>query len=221
MYKTFFKRTLDIVCSFILLIVLAPIILIFTILLVISNHGSPFFIQRRPGKDEKIFKIVKFKTMTDAKDQQGKPLPDKDRLTKIGSLVRKLSIDELPQLFNVFIGDMSFIGPRPLLEKYLPFYNKFERKRHQVRPGITGLAQVNGRNVILWEDRIKLDVQYAENLTLQTDLEIILKTIKNVLSKKDIAVVPSEMGRVTLDVRRDPKNIGLYDENGFPIIKNQ
>lgn len=221
MYKSFFKRLIDFIGSLFLLIILSPIIIIFTIILTVANKGSAFFIQERPGKNEKIFKIIKFKTMNDKKDSNGKLLSDKDRLTKVGSIVRRLSIDELPQLLNVLKGDMSFIGPRPLLIKYLPYYNDFERKRHLVRPGITGLAQVNGRNLILWEDRINMDVQYAENLSLLMDIKVIGKTVKNVLSSKDIQVVPSEMGRVTLDVRRDPKNAGLYDNNGLPIKKTE
>lgn len=220
MYKYFFKNTIDFIGSFVLLLVVSPLLVIVTIALFFANNGKPFFIQARPGKNEKIFKIVKFKTMNDNKDIDGKLLSDKERLTKIGKFVRKTSLDELPQLFNIVKGDMSFLGPRPLLVKYLPYYNDFERKRHNVRPGITGLAQVNGRNLILWEDRIRLDVEYAENLTFLMDLKIIKKTIVNVLSSKDVAVVPSEMGRVTLDVRRDPKNKGIYDENGIKIIKD-
>ena len=219
MYK-YIKRLLDFVTSFGLVLLLFPIILFFTIFLSIANKGSAFFIQRRPGKNEKIFKIIKFKTMNDKRDANGKLLSDKERITKIGSFVRKASIDELPQLFNVLKGDMSFIGPRPLLEKYLPYYTDFERKRHLVRPGITGLSQVNGRNFIMWVDRIKLDVEYSENLSFNMDLKLIFQTIKNVINRKDIQTVPSEMGRVTLDVRRDPKNKGLYDENGLPIKKH-
>lgn len=218
MYK-YIKRLLDFIVSLILILLVLPIIVFFFVFLAIANGGSAFFIQRRPGKNEKIFKIIKFKTMTDKKDATGKLLPDADRITKIGSFVRKTSIDEIPQLFNVLKGDMSFIGPRPLLERYLPYYNDFERKRHLVRPGITGLSQVNGRNFIMWVDRIKLDVEYAENLSFSQDVKIVFQTINNVINRKDIQAVPSEMGRVTLDVRRDPKNKGLYDENGLPIKK--
>ncbi|WP_084626010.1 sugar transferase [Flavobacterium soli] len=220
MYKYFFKNIIDFIGSFVLLLVVSPLLIVVTIALFFANNGKPFFIQERPGKNEKIFKIVKFKTMNDNKDIDGNLLSDKERLTKIGKFVRKTSLDELPQLFNIVKGDMSFLGPRPLLVKYLPYYNDFERKRHNVRPGITGLAQVNGRNLILWEDRIRLDVEYAENLTFLMDLKIIKKTIVNVLNSKDVAVVPSEMGRVTLDVRRDPKNKGIYDDNGIKIIKD-
>jgi undecaprenyl phosphate N,N'-diacetylbacillosamine 1-phosphate transferase len=216
---SYIKRLLDFSSSLVLIIVLLPVILFFFVFLKLVNGGSAFFIQRRPGKNENIFKIIKFKTMTDEKDENGQLLPDKERITKIGSFVRKTSIDEIPQLFNILKGDMSFIGPRPLLEKYLPFYNEFERKRHLVRPGITGLSQVNGRNFIMWVDRIKLDVEYAANRTFLKDAQIVLQTIRNVINRKDIQEVPSEMGRVTLDVRRDPKNNGLYDENGLPIKK--
>jgi undecaprenyl phosphate N,N'-diacetylbacillosamine 1-phosphate transferase len=216
---SYIKRLLDFSTSLVLIIVLLPVILFFFVFLKLVNGGSAFFIQRRPGKNENIFKIIKFKTMTDEKDENGQLLPDKERITKIGSFVRKTSIDEIPQLFNILKGDMSFIGPRPLLEKYLPFYNEFERKRHLVRPGITGLSQVNGRNFIMWVDRIKLDVEYAANRTFLKDAQIVLQTIRNVINRKDIQEVPSEMGRVTLDVRRDPKNNGLYDENGLPIKK--
>lgn len=221
MYKSFFKNFIDRLISFVLLLLLSPVLLIVSLFLFFANKGTPFFVQERPGKDEKIFRIVKFKTMNDDTDQDGKLLPDSQRLTKIGRIVRKTSIDELPQLYNIFKGDMSFIGPRPLLVKYLPYYNEYERKRHTVRPGITGLSQVNGRNLILWEDRIKMDVEYAENISLQMDLKIVGSTIANVLMRKDVAVVPSEMGRVTLDVRRDPKNKGKYDENGLPIEQNK
>jgi len=221
MYRTIIKGLIDKVASFALLVILAPAIIIVTILLFIANKGAPFFIQKRPGKNEKIFNLVKFKTMNDKKNEIGELLPDKDRLTYMGKIIRKTSIDELPQLFNVLKGDMSFIGPRPLLVKYLPFYTDFERKRHKVRPGITGLSQVNGRNLILWDDRIKMDVEYAENISFMMDVKILFSTIMNVIHRKDIMVVPAEMGRVTLDIRRDPKNAGKYDNNGFLIDNNQ
>ncbi len=179
---------LDFFVSLFALLVLSPIIIIATLLLTIVNNGKPFFLQKRPGKNEKIFSIIKFKTMTDKKDSNGKLLPDSDRLTSIGKIVRKTSIDEIPQLFNVIKGDMSIIGPRPLLPQYLPYYTDKERQRHQVRPGITGLAQVNGRNFLDWEPRLQFDVQYVNTVSLKVDFDIFLKTIYKVLASKDIAV---------------------------------
>ncbi|TNJ46472.1 sugar transferase [Tamlana fucoidanivorans] len=187
-YKTFIKPVLDFLVSFIAILLLSPIIIIATIGLTLANHGKPFFIQNRPGKNERIFKIIKFKTMTDTTDANGNLLPDADRLTAIGKIVRKTSIDEIPQLFNVLKGDMSIIGPRPLLPQYLPYYTEEERKRHWVKPGITGLAQVNGRNFLDWEPRLKLDVEYVKTVSFKVDLSIFLKTIYKVLASKDIAV---------------------------------
>jgi undecaprenyl phosphate N,N'-diacetylbacillosamine 1-phosphate transferase len=160
MYRILFKRFFDIIFSMALIFVLLPFIMVITFILSIVNNGKPFFVQERPGKNEKIFRVIKFKTMTDKRSSDGKLLPDKQRLTKIGRFIRKTSLDELPQLFNILAGNMSFIGPRPLLVNYLPYYNEFERKRHNVRPGITGLAQVNGRNFILWEkkDRTRCNI---------------------------------------------------------------
>ena len=221
MYRTVFKSLIDKFASLLLLLILSPILFFVTILLFISNKGTPFFIQERPGKGEKIFRIVKFKTMNDKKGVTGELLPDKDRLTFVGKIVRKISLDELPQLYNILKGDMSFIGPRPLLVKYLPYYTNFERQRHNVKPGITGLSQINGRNLILWDDRVKLDVKYAESLSFMMDIKIVLSTILNILRLKDIMVVPADMGRVTLDIRRDPQNAGKYDNNGFLIENNQ
>lgn len=190
LYKLIFKRFLDFVASLVVLILLSPIFLAVTILLGIANKGSPFFFQQRPGKNEKIFKIIKFKTMNDAKDSDGNLLPDAERLTKVGNFIRKTSLDEIPQLINVIKGDMSLIGPRPLLVSYLDLYDEFEKQRHNVRPGITGWAQVNGRNAIDWETKFKLDVYYVENLSLWLDIKIALKTIKNVLISKDISIQP-------------------------------
>lgn len=186
-YKNTFKRLFDLVISIIMLTVLSPILIIATILLFFANNGKPFFFQKRPGKNEKIFNIIKFKTMTDKKDANGKLLPDSQRLTTIGKFVRKASIDEIPQLFNVLKGDMSIIGPRPLLPEYLPYYTTTEKIRHQVRPGITGLAQVNGRNYLEWNPRLKLDVEYVENVSLKLDFNILMKTVYKVLASKDIA----------------------------------
>ncbi len=186
-YKNTFKRLFDLVISIIMLTVLSPILIIATILLFFANNGKPFFFQKRPGKNEKIFNIIKFKTMTDKKDANGSLLPDSQRLTTIGKFVRKASIDEIPQLFNVLKGDMSIIGPRPLLPEYLPYYTTTEKIRHQVRPGITGLAQVNGRNYLEWNPRLKLDVEYVENMSLKLDVHILMKTVYKVLASKDIA----------------------------------
>lgn len=176
------------------LLVIWPILLVIYIWLTIANKGAgAIFYQERPGKDEKIFRVMKFKSMTDERGADGNLLPDSQRLTKVGKFVRSTSIDELPQLINVLKGDMSFIGPRPLLPRYLPYYTSRERMRHTVRPGITGLAQVNGRNKMDWDSRLELDAQYVENLSLANDIKIFIKTIINVIKKKDIEVVPSGM----------------------------
>ena len=187
MYKHFFKRLLDILISSIALLCIGWFILLVALFLHFANKGvGAFFFQERPGKDEKIFKVIKFKTMTDERDAEGKLLPDAQRLTKVGKIVRSTSIDELPQLINVFKGDMSLIGPRPLRVHYLPLYSKEQHRRHEVRPGISGWAQVNGRNNISWTEKFKLDVWYVDHCTLWTDIRIIFITIKNVLMRKDI-----------------------------------
>ncbi|MRI62424.1 sugar transferase [Ornithobacterium rhinotracheale] len=193
MYRLFLKRAIDFTASFIGLIVLSPILLVVTILLAIANHGKPFFFQKRPGLNEKIFSIVKFKTMNDKKDAQGNLLPDADRLTSVGKFVRKTSLDEIPQLINVLKGDMSLIGPRPLLPEYLPLYNEEQKKRHLVRPGITGWAQVNGRNAISWEEKFRHDVWYVKNLSFSLDVKIIFLTIEKVFKSEGI----SQEGQVT------------------------
>ena len=194
MYKSFFKRFIDFTIVFVVLLVIWPILLCITIWLHFANKGAgAFFTQERPGKGGKIFKVIKFKTMTDERDANGDLLPDSQRLTKVGKFVRSTSIDELPQLINVLKGDMSLIGPRPLLVKYLPYYTEREQLRHSVRPGITGWAQVHGRNHVLWEQRFEYDVYYVENLTLITDLKILYMTAYNVLKRKDIEVAPNLM----------------------------
>lgn len=191
MYKYFFKRVFDFFISLIALLLIGWLLIIFAIWLHFANKGAgALFFQERPGKDEKIFKIIKFKTMTDERDADGKLLPDAQRLTKVGTIVRKLSIDELPQLINVLKGDMAFIGPRPLLPEYLPWYTEKEKLRHTVRPGISGWAQVNGRNNLSWDEKLALDVYYVEHLSLWMDVRVIFKTIVNVLSHKDVNVVP-------------------------------
>ncbi len=194
MYKKYIKRILDFTLAFIGFMVVSPIFILVTIFLAIANEGKPFFFQVRPGKNEKLFKIIKFKTMNDKKDEQGNLLSDAERLTKVGAIVRKTSLDEIPQLINVIKGDMSLIGPRPLLSRYLPRYNQEQRKRHLVRPGITGWAQVNGRNAIGWNDKFKLDVWYVENISLLLDIKIIFLTIKKVLISEGI----SQDGQATM-----------------------
>lgn len=187
MYKHFFKRLLDIIISGIALLLIGWFLIIVTIFLHFANKGAgAFFFQERPGKDAKIFKVIKFKTMTDERDADGKLLPDEKRLTKVGKFVRSTSVDELPQLINVFKGDMSLIGPRPLLVQYLPLYSPEQARRHEVRPGISGWAQCHGRNAISWTEKFKLDVWYVDHCTLWTDLKVIFITIKNVLMRKDI-----------------------------------
>ena len=187
MYRHFFKRFLDFWISLIVLIIISPILLVITIWLHFANKGAgAFFFQERPGKDAKIFKVIKFKTMTDERDARGNLLPDEQRLTKVGKFVRSTSIDELPQLINVLKGDMALIGPRPLLPQYLPLYSPEQARRHEVRPGISGWAQCHGRNAISWTEKFKLDVWYVDHVSLMTDLKVIFITIKNVLMRKDI-----------------------------------
>lgn len=195
MYKAFGKRLFDVVVAIAALIVLSPIFLLVACLLFIANNKSVFFTQHRPGMSGELFTIIKFKTMRDAYDAYGVPLPDDKRLTKIGALVRKSSLDEIPQLINVLKGDMSLIGPRPLLAEYLPLYSREQAQRHTIRPGITGWAQINGRNGISWEKRFDLDCWYVKNVSFKLDLKIILLTIKNILQRKGI----SQEGHVTME----------------------
>lgn len=203
MYKHFIKRVLDLIISTVALLCMGWFILLIAIFLHFANKGAGvFFYQERPGKDEKIFKIIKFKTMTDERDVAGNLLPDKDRITKVGAVVRKWSIDELPQLINVFKGDMAFIGPRPLLPEYLPWYTEREHLRHTVRPGMSGWAQVKGRNTLSWDEKLALDVYYVEHLSVVMDCRVIVKTIVNVLQHKDVNVVPGlRLGKLD-DVRK-------------------
>ncbi|MBG6129915.1 lipopolysaccharide/colanic/teichoic acid biosynthesis glycosyltransferase [Aquimarina sp. EL_43] len=186
MYKFFIKRSLDFSVSLLFLIFILPVFILLILFLAIANRGKPFFVQRRPGKNEKIFSIIKFKTMNDRRDAQGNLLPDKDRITRVGAFVRKTSLDEIPQLINVVLGEMSLIGPRPLIIEYLPVYNDVQKKRHNVRPGITGLAQVNGRNSITWKKKFEYDVWYVENYNFLLDLKIIGLTLKKVIQKEDV-----------------------------------
>lgn len=186
-YREYIKRVLDFVFALLLLILLSPLLLVVTIWLHFANKGArAFFTQERPGKDEKIFKLYKFKSMTDERDENGELLPNADRLTKVGKFIRATSIDELPQLWNVLRGDMSFIGPRPLLTWFLPLYDVKQRRRHEVRPGITGWAQVNGRNTAYYSQKFQMDVWYVDHLSLGLDLKILVMTVKNVFIAKDV-----------------------------------
>ena len=186
MYKHIIKRLLDLIFAIIALVFFLPLILLITITLLVANKGEPFFVQRRVGVNEKIFKIYKFKTMNNLKTQAGELLPDAQRLTGIGILLRQTSLDELPKLYNVLIGTMSFVGPRPLLTEYLPLYNKFQKQRHNVKPGITGWAQINGRNMLSWQDKFNYDVWYVKNLSFLIDFKILAQTILKVIQRKDI-----------------------------------
>jgi undecaprenyl phosphate N,N'-diacetylbacillosamine 1-phosphate transferase len=194
-YKNFFKRLLDFTAALVGFIVLLPLFLVVTLCLFIANQGKPFFFQPRPGKDGKIFRVIKFKTMNDKKDVQGQLLSDAERLTAVGSFVRKTSLDEIPQLLNVIKGDMSLVGPRPLLVEYLPLYNAVQQRRHEVRPGITGWAQVNGRNAISWERKFELDVWYVERISFALDIKILWMTVMKVFKREGI----SQEGQVTME----------------------
>ncbi len=195
MYRFFLKRIIDLLTAVLGLLLLSPVFLLTSIGLMIA-HGNPFFFQKRPGKNEKIFSIIKFKTMNDKKDKNGNLLPDAQRLTPIGSFVRKTSLDEIPQLLNVIKGDMSLIGPRPLLIQYLPLYNEVQKRRHEVRPGITGWAQVNGRNAISWQQKFEYDVWYVDHLSFGLDMKILFLTLKKVFIREGI----SQSGQATMEV---------------------
>ncbi|WP_099811395.1 sugar transferase [Streptococcus suis] len=200
-YERYLKRTLDVVLSFLALIVLSPVILIVAILVRLKLGTPIFFTQERPGKDEKIFKMYKFRTMTDEQDANGQLLPDSVRLTPFGKFLRSTSLDELPELWNILKGDMSIVGPRPLLIKYLPYYSEREKFRHSVRPGLTGLSQINGRNCLDWDTRLELDVRYSLNITMWTDIQIVLKTVLKVVKREDVVVV--DTGTIKdLDIER-------------------
>ena len=217
-YRRYIKRLLGFLIALTALVCLSPLLLVVTIWLHFANKGAgAFFFQERPGKDEKIFRIVKFKSMTDERDENGHLLPDVQRLTKIGAIVRKTSIDELPQLFNVLKGDMALIGPRPLLPDYLPYYSNRERMRHSVRPGITGWAQVHGRNHTTWDEKLENDVFYVQHISFLLDCKIIITTVKNVLKGKDIDVVPAKYSIRLDDERRSRKENGnkAVTKSGF------
>lgn len=206
MYKNFFKRLIDFFIVLSALLVIWPILLVIYIWLTIANKGAgAIFYQERPGKDEKIFRVMKFKSMTDEKDADGNLLPDKDRITAVGRFVRKTSIDELPQLFNVLKGDMALIGPRPLLPEYLPYYTEREKLRHTVRPGISGWAQVNGRSNITWDKKLEYDAYYVEHLSLWMDIKVLFKTFLNMINKTEVVGVVPQGGSGKLNVERASK----------------
>ncbi len=197
MYRHFFKRFFDFWISLFVLIAISPLLLVISVWLLFANNGSGvFFLQERPGKDAKLFKVIKFKTMTDKRDAEGNLLPDALRLTKVGRFIRSTSIDELPQFINVVKGDMALIGPRPLLPQYLPLYNNEQMRRHEVRPGISGWAQCHGRNAISWSEKFKLDVWYVDHCSLWTDMKVVWITIKKVITRADI----NEKGHATMEV---------------------
>lgn len=210
-YEKYIKRLIDIVCSLAALIVLSPVLLVLTIVGAIKMKGNPFFTQERPGKDEKIFKLIKFRSMTCEKDKDGNLLPDDMRLTKYGKWLRSTSLDELPELFNILKGDMSLIGPRPWAVSYLPYFTKNERRRHSIRPGLSGWAQVNGRTAASWDDRLKYDIEYIDNVSFLMDVTVIFMTIKKVLCRSDL-VEAGQQGDFS-DYRRKQWEKGIVPRN--------
>lgn len=211
MYAKFFKRAIDFILSLCALIVLSPLLVILTIVGAICMKGNPFFIQKRPGKNERIISLLKFRTMTNEKDKDGKLLPDEIRLVSYGKFLRSTSLDELPSLINILIGDLSIIGPRPLLIEYLPWYTETEKHRHDVRPGLTGWAQVNGRNTVNWDRRFELDVEYVNNISFRFDLKIFLMTIQKVIRRSDIAEDTRVVEGNFADIRKKKMKIGEKD----------
>lgn len=214
MYAKFFKRLFDFILSLVALLILSPILLILIIVGSIAMRGNPFFLQARPGKkgkdgQEKIFKLVKLRTMSNRRDENGDLLPDEKRLNKYGRTLRSTSLDEIPELFNILKGDMSIVGPRPLVEKYLPFFTEEERDRHSVRPGLTGLAQVSGRNSLSWEEKFGYDLEYVRNITFKNDIKIIFRTVKTVFARGDIGV-RGEEGLIDFDVYRKKQMEDTY-----------
>lgn len=209
MYRNFLKRSLDLLVSLVAFALLSPVFLITALFLGIANRGTPFFVQPRPGKHGRIFHVFKFKTMNDRKDKDGNLLPDDDRLTPMGSFIRKTSLDEIPQLLNVIIGDMSLVGPRPLLVEYLQYYNDHQRRRHDVRPGITGWAQVNGRNAISWEQKFNYDVWYVDNLSLGLDMKILFMTVQKVFKSEGIN---TQAGAIMPRFRGTPPGVTASNE---------
>lgn len=206
MYSLYLKRSIDILFSFFLLLILSPILVLVAVFLTLLNKENPFFFQNRPGLNGRLFRLVKFKTMMDTRNSEGNLLPDEDRLKGFGKIIRKTSLDEIPQLWNVLKGDMSLVGPRPLLEEYLPLYDSNQAKRHLVRPGITGLAQVNGRNTLSWEKKFEYDVYYVKNLSFRMDIKILVKTFVKIIKPEGI----NQDGHVTM-----PKFRGSKESEGF------
>lgn len=206
MYSLYLKRSIDILFSFFFLLILSPILVLVAVFLTLLNRENPFFFQNRPGLNGRLFRLVKFKTMMDTRDSEGNLLPDEDRLKGFGKIIRKTSLDEIPQLWNVLKGDMSLVGPRPLLEEYLPLYDSNQAKRHLVRPGITGLAQVNGRNTLSWEKKFEYDVYYVKNLSFSMDIKILVKTFVKIIKPEGI----NQDGHVTM-----PKFRGSKESEGF------
>ena len=211
MYAKYIKRPIDFFLSLCAIVVLSPFLLIFTLIGAVAMKGNPFFTQLRPGKDEKIFKLIKFRTMTCETDENGNLLPDEKRLTKYGKFLRSTSLDELPELINILKGDMSIVGPRPLLPEYLPYYTEEEKHRHDVRPGLTGLAQINGRNAIIWEQIFAYDLEYINAVTLVTDIKIIFLTVYRVLKRSDVLVGASD-GSGRLDVERKKQELQFSEK---------
>jgi lipopolysaccharide/colanic/teichoic acid biosynthesis glycosyltransferase len=214
MYKKYIKRLLDILLSFLALLILLPIIAVVALLVRVKLGSPVIYKARRPGRNEKIFTLCKFRSMTNAKDVNGVLLPDSQRLTKFGKFLRSTSLDELPELWNILKGDMSIIGPRPLAEQYLPYYNQNERRRHSVRPGLSGLAQVNGRNALGWEEKFTFDLEYVENLTFIQDVAILFKTVRKVFEKSDIGVRGVD-SPIDFDVYRKMQNTMKTNERGI------
>ena len=213
MYKKYFKRFFDIILSLIAIIILSPIYIILSILVLFFMGWPILFKQSRPGKNEKIFNMYKFRTMTNKKDKDGNLLPDDQRLPRFGRFLRKTSLDELPEIFCILIGTMSFIGPRPLLVEYLPYYTKKEHHRHDVRPGLTGLAQINGRNNLDWDRRFKMDLEYVDNISFINDIKIAINTIKKVIFKEDVQTCSTDNEPYLYDVRKKNKNYEKYKFN--------
>lgn len=202
MYRHFLKRLFDVILSLILLLLLSPFLLLISIIILIKMGSPVFFIQKRPGLNNKIFSLIKFRSMKDKKDSDGRLASDSERMTGLGAILRKSSIDELPELFNILKGDMSFVGPRPLLIEYLPYYTEEEKIRHTVRPGLTGLAQVTGRHTLNWDERLKLDQQYVRDCSLSLDIKILFQTAVNVIRMKDVEAVPAKMSEKFSELRK-------------------
>ena len=214
-YEAFFKRVIDFVCGMLVLTILLPLYLLLAIMVRLKLGAPAIFKQERPGKDEKIFRLYKFRTMTDERDTNGELLPDANRLTTFGSWLRRTSLDEIPEAFNIVKGDMSLIGPRPLLVRYLPYYDSNEKHRHDVRPGLTGLAQIHGRNYLNWEERFTEDLKYVNRITFIGDIKIILETVKNVIKRKDIMTTSDELLFESLDIARKSRRSLKNTDDGY------